>query len=130
LYTVQVRACTPFNGKNYYSDWSEITCIEQTFPTKISVNKKKKQVTIKWKKTKGATGYEVWASTKKSKGFKKIKNLNKNKTSFTLKKVNGKKLNLKKNYYFYIKTKKGNNTSGVIYGWYTKQPYPSSHYYL
>lgn len=128
LYTVRARACVPFNGQEVWSEWSEVTCIEQTFPTKVSINKNKKTLNIKWKKTAGATGYEIWASTKPQSGFKKIKTLGKNKTSYTIKKIKGKKLNVKKPIYFYIATKKGKNTSGVVYLWNSKKSVDDFYY--
>lgn len=48
--------------------------------------KKKKTVTLTWKKVKSASGYRVTISTKKNKGFKKLADVKKTKLTFKKKK--------------------------------------------
>ncbi len=72
-------------------------------PAKVKItkiqNKKKCSVVLKWKKVKGAAGYEVVMSQKKTKGYKKIGTIKKGKTvTFTKK-----KLKKGKKYYFKVR---------------------------
>ncbi|MBQ7740974.1 MAG: fibronectin type III domain-containing protein [Eubacterium sp.] len=72
-------------------------------------------VSLKWKKVKGATGYQVYYSTKKKKGYKKAKTIKKGKTV----KVTIKKLKSNKKYYFKVralKKKKKGKYSKVVAG--------------
>ncbi len=68
------------------------------------------KVTLSWKKTSGATGYEIYRSTKKSSGYKLVQKINKGSTtSYTMKHESGKL------YYYKVKayiTKSGK----TIYG--------------
>ena len=61
-------------------------------------NNAKKTVTVKWKKSAKAKGYQIWYSTKKNFKGKKVINIKKGKTV----KVKVKKLK-KKTYYFKIR---------------------------
>lgn len=97
------------------------THVMQSSPKRCKVAKNNKSFKLTWHKIKGATGYEVWCSTKPRSGYKKVKTLGKNTTSYTVKKVKGKKVNAKRTYYYYIKTKCGNKTSDVYYAWSTKK---------
>lgn len=62
----------------------------------------KKKVTLKWKKDKKASGYEIYMSKKKNSGYKKIKTIRTNK-KVTYTKT---KLKSKKNYFFKIRSYK------------------------
>lgn len=88
------------DGKVYYGDYKVISVTPGMTATKIKKLKAgKKKVTIKWKKLKGVSGYEVYMSTKKTKGFKKITTIKKaKKIKFTKK-----KLKSKKTYYFKVR---------------------------
>ena len=60
----------------------------------------KKKVTLRWKKCKGAAGYDIYRSTKKASGYKKIATVKK--TTYTDKKG----LKSKKTYYYKIRAYK------------------------
>lgn len=129
VYVVKMRAKVIINDVPHYSNWKSVTCLEQTFPKSHSVNKKKKTITIKWNKVEGATGYELWMSQKPNSGYKKVKSFGKKTTSYTVKKFNKKKINPKKKYYYFIRTKKGKSVTGALYYWCTKSSV-SDVYYL
>lgn len=88
--TFKVRAYV-IRGQYYYSDFVSIkasTAPKATSITSLTSNKPK-QVTIKWKKIKGATQYQVYRSTSINGKYKKIGTTKK--TSYTDKKAtNGK----------------------------------------
>ncbi len=84
-------------------------------PGKVSsvkeVSATSNSIIISWKKTKNATGYEVYTSTKKSSGFKKVKTISKASTvKCTVKKASGKKMSANKTYYVKVRAfhKSGN----------------------
>lgn len=104
-----------------YSNEVEFYHIFQTAPRSCKVAKDKKSFTIKWRKAAYVTGYEVWCSTKPKSGYKKIKTLGKNTTSCTIKKINGKKVNANKPYYYFIKTLKDDQSSEIWFCYSTKK---------
>lgn len=105
VYTVKIRSYLDYDGQRYYGEWSDACyCIKQATLTKAKMAKKK--VSIKWKKVKGATGYDIYMSTKKNKGYKKVKSVSAKTTSATISKLAKKKLSSKKKYYVYVVSKK------------------------
>lgn len=60
-------------------------------------------VSLKWKKVKKASGYQIYYSTKKNKGFKKVKTVKKGSTV----KAKITKLSASKTYYFKIRAYRG-----------------------
>ncbi|MEI3228307.1 MAG: hypothetical protein V8S28_01310 [Lachnospiraceae bacterium] len=128
LYKCSLELVTSIPDPNSMYGYVEIhsnkiwyTHVMQSSPKKCVVAKNKKSFKLTWHKLKGATGYEVWCSTKPRSGYKKVKTLGKNTTSYTVKKVKGKRVNTKRTYYYYIKTKCGNKISDVYYAWSTKK---------
>lgn len=128
LYKCSLEVITKIPNPNKEYGYVEIpsnkiwyTHVMQSSPKKCKVAKNNKSFKLTWHKIKGATGYEVWCSTKPKSGYKKVKTLGKNTTSYTVKKVKGKKVNAKRTYYYYIKTKCGNKTSDVYYAWSMKK---------
>lgn len=123
VYKARARSFTTFNGKNYYSSWATIYCLNQPMISKVKVSGNKLEV--KWKKTNGATQYKVYVSTKMKTGYKKVATVSKSKGSCTVKKFNKKKISPKKTYYVYVEAicNKGGtkNTSGSLYCWNTKR---------
>ena len=94
-----------------------VTVKKQAKPGKVKLSKAKagkKKVTLKWKKIKGATGYQVQMSTKKKKGFKNIK-----KETTKLKFVK-KKLKSKKTYYFRVRAYVKGASGKKVYGKWSK----------
>lgn len=96
-----------FHGNTLYSGSSGgLTARTFTFNStkkpgqpKITLKAGRKSVTVKWKKTSDAKGYEVFRSVKKTKGFKKVKTI---KSAKTVKFVN-KKLKGRKVYYYKVR---------------------------
>lgn len=80
--------------------------------TKITkLTKKKKTITVKWKKVSEANGYEIWMATKKKGKYKKIKTI----TKVSTVKFTKKKLKKGKKYFFKLRAYK--NVSGSkLYG--------------
>ena len=63
-----------------------------------------KSITVKWKKAKNASGYEVWTSTKELEGFKKAATVTSaKKLTATVKKASGKKMKASGSYYVKVK---------------------------
>lgn len=96
--TFRVRAYVNKDGQYYYGPFTSIKTATAPNSTKISsiASSKAKQVTVKWKKVKGATQYEVYRSTRSKSGYKKIGTTKK--TSYTDKKATG-----GKKYYYKIR---------------------------
>ncbi len=96
--TFRVRAYVNKDGQYYYGPFSSVKGATAPDSTKISSLKsaKKKQVTVKWKKVKGATQYEVYRSASKKGKYKKLATTKK--TSYTDKKATG-----GKKYYYKIR---------------------------
>ncbi len=68
-YSFRVRSYRTYKGKNYYSNWSEVktTVTTPKKPTLTSVKRGGyRGMTVKWKKVKGATGYQIQYSTDKN----------------------------------------------------------------
>ena len=61
---------TAVNGNKTASSTIASATVLKT-PAKVKVTAKKKKVTVSFKKTAGANGYEIYRSNKKSKGYKK-----------------------------------------------------------
>lgn len=125
IYTFKVRGYVLSNNKKkLYGPWHTETIVPQPALISGTWNSTRDSVTLKWRKVKGATKYIVYGSTKKKKGYKKIATLSKKKSSYTVKKVKGKKLVKDKNYYLYVVAyyKKGSTkiTSAHTVFWYGK----------
>ncbi len=82
------------NGMTAYANGIDIN-------KSLMVSQTGSNISVSWGKVKGATGYKVYAGyCGKTMPTKPVKTLKKAK--FTIKKLNGKKLNLKKNYKVYV----------------------------
>lgn len=69
----------------------------------LKVSQTGSKINIKWGKVKEADGYDVYVAYCGKKFGKAVKTINKNSTtSITVKKINGKKINLKKNFKVYV----------------------------
>ena len=93
-------------------------------PAATSITKatsKSKKVTLKYKASKTADGYEIERSTNKKKGFTAIKDVNKAKTVTYVDK-NSKKNVLKKGktYYYRVRAYKYNDDGSKVYSKYSK----------
>ncbi len=86
-YTITAKAKGSSNqNKTTTLTAAEIKQIEKTTPsvgnvTEEKTNSKKRSVKIKWKKVKGADGYQIYRSTKKKKGYKCVKTIKKGSTT-------------------------------------------------
>ena len=122
VYTVKIQASRTINGNTWQTPVSTIQCFNRARISSAKVSKK--ELTVKWKKVGGATGYDIYVSTKQKSGYKKLKSVGKNTTKATFSKFKGKSFNPKKTYYIYIETKKKNgkriDKSGRLYYWNTK----------
>ena len=99
-YYYKLRAYRKVGSKKVYSSlWSNIKSVKPLLlKTTIKQGKSsKKQVVLTWKKTSGASGYEVYRSTKKSSNYKKI-------ASVSTLKYTDKKVNSKKTYYYKVRS--------------------------
>ncbi len=72
-------------------------------------NRKKRTVTLKWKRDKNVSGYEIYRSVKKNVGYIKVKEISKNKTVSFIDK------NLKKGRTYYYKVRSYKKLKGSIY---------------
>ena len=103
------KATIIISGIGSYKDQKTVTFkIVPKKPTFTSAKYQNNKVTLKWKKVKGATGYEIYRSTKKNSGYKRIATIKKgSKVTYTDKK------NLKQNkkYYYKIRSVKKNYKS-------------------
>lgn len=81
-------------------------------PTSVTATAGKKKCVIKFRKSTGATKYEIYRSTKKSSGYKKI-------ATITGNKYTDKKVKKGKRYYYKVRAKRGTSTSGIAYSYYT-----------
>lgn len=99
VYYVQVRAYSfDATGQKLYSDWSEKAYIvAQPSISKNKKNIKKKAIVCKWNKIAGANSYTVYARKRGASKWVKVKTTSK--TSYTIKKLKGKKIDTKKNNY-------------------------------
>ncbi len=68
VYSFRVRSYKKYNGKTYYSNWTDITA--PTTPATVSLltptTNTKHAVTAKWKSVAAGTGYQVQFSTSKT----------------------------------------------------------------
>lgn len=81
----------------------QVTANTNNLNKKIKATQKKNSLAVSWGKVSKADGYEVYAA-KCGNNFTKVKTIKGNKTvSYTIKKINGKKLNTKKTYKIYVK---------------------------
>ncbi|MCI8299953.1 MAG: hypothetical protein HFI69_06345 [Lachnospiraceae bacterium] len=112
--TFKIRAFVVKGGKYHYSDFVSIKAGTSTkAPSITSVkSKKSKRVTLKWKKIKGATTYQIYRSTSKKGKYKKIGSTTK--LTYTDKKAKG-----GKTYYYKVRTGKKNNNK-TYYSSYSK----------
>lgn len=77
-------------------------------------NKKKKQLTVTWKKSSDAKGYEIWRKVGKTGKYKKVKTITKNTTL----KFTNKKLKKGKTCYYIVRSYSiGNNGQKVYSSW-------------
>lgn len=102
------------NNKNNSSNTSNNTIVSKAktnrnkntlaLNAKLKVSQTRNKINISWGKVQGAKGYDVYVQycgkTFNAKSLNQVKSGSK--TKITVKKVNGKKLNLKKNYKIYI----------------------------
>lgn len=107
-YTFRVRAYKKSNGTKYYGSWSPKLTVKTAAkaPTGLTVTSGNKRAVLKWKKTSGVSGYEIYMSTKQKSGYKKVATIQKASTV----KYTKKKLSKNKTYYFKVRsyTKKNN----------------------
>lgn len=106
---LQVRGYRDSDGK--YGPWSG-TAYRLMNTVKVKkVSGGKKKVTVRWKKTSGATGYQVYYSTRKDMKGAKIRTVGKKKTSCTIK-------GLKKKTRYYVAVcpvrTSGNTYDGIL----------------
>ncbi len=84
------------NGKSSYENGLSIN-------KGLKVSQKGETIQISWGKVKGADGYDVYVQyCGKAFSSKPAMGVNREVTSVTIKKINGKKLNLKKNYKIFV----------------------------
>lgn len=100
FFKYRVRAYMTFDGKNYYSAWSDYNYIGVVKDVKYKSTKSSIQIT--WKKLNGAKKFIVYASKKKDSGYKKLKTVSASNRKVILTKVGGKKLKKGTAYYFRI----------------------------
>lgn len=99
VYYAQVRAYSvDATGQKLYSDWSEKSYfVAQPSISKNKKNIKKKAIVCKWNKVAGANSYTVYLRKRGAGKWVKVKTTKK--TSYTIKKLKGKKIDTKKNNY-------------------------------
>lgn len=116
-YKVKVRAYIQKDDEIFYGTYSALLSVATASkaPEITTVKKGKKQVVIRWKKVKQASGYEIYMSTKKKNGYKKIATVKKASSV----KYTKKKLKTGKKYYFKMKTYRIVN-GNKIYSSYSK----------
>lgn len=124
IYTLAIRTRnTNSANEKIYSDWKNV----KTFITepaidynKSSFKNKATKAHLVYSKVPGATKYEIFGAYENQK-YKKLATTNK--TTFDVAKVNGKKINHKKNVYFYVvavtkvngKEIKSRTHSGIVF---------------
>ena len=103
IYYYRVRGYVLVNGQKVYGSYSDTVKLV-TNPSKTSVSAKagSKKVTLKWKKTAGASGYQVYRATSRSGKYKKVYTAKK---SSVVKYVNT-KLKSRKSYYYKVRAYK------------------------
>ena len=115
-YTFKVRAYVNADGKKYgsYSTVLKVKTATKA-PESLRIVGKNKSADLTWKKTSGATGYEVYMSNQKSAGFKKVATISK----VTKVKYTKKKLSPGKTYYFKVRSYTVKNKGKVYSGFST-----------
>lgn len=108
------KATVKITGKGYYTGTLTATFTIKPKAPAISkaVSTKKQQATVSWKKSVGASGYEVYRATKKTGKYTKVATVKSTKTSYT-----NKKLKSKKGYYYKVRAYKTINGKKVYSGW-------------
>lgn len=94
------------------SDDSDVTVEIPKVPS-VVITPAKKKVTLKWKKSKGASGYQIYRSTKKKSGYKCVKKITKGSTVF----YTDKKVKSGKTYYYKIRAYKKVGGTTKYGGW-------------
>lgn len=105
---------TKKDGSIVWSDYSKVTTVKMApKTTKISgiSNKKKNKLTISWKKSSDAKGYEIWRKTGKNGKYKRIKTITKNSTV----KYTNSKLRKGKTYYYRVRSYAIGNKGQKVY---------------
>lgn len=105
-YYYKISVYTTINGKNVYSNYSNI---QEKSPLQKTVIKSAKNSsnknTIKWSKVSGVTGYRIYRATSKNGKYTKIKTISNNSTvSYT-----DKNISLGRVYYYKIRVYKTKN---------------------
>lgn len=101
-YSFQVRAYKSINGNKKYSNLSNKLTVKTAAkaPANLNAAAGKKSISLKWKKTSGVTGYEIYISSKSNSGFKKVATIKgASKTKYTKK-----KLKTNSTYYFKVRS--------------------------
>lgn len=101
-----------YSSISYPVEWIDFSIKKLPKPKSLKVTAGKKKVTISWKKSKGASKYQIYRSTKKNSGYKKIKTTSK-------KKFVDKKVKRGKRYYYKVRAIKGSSSTGKAYSKYT-----------
>ena len=104
-YYFKVRAYATVNGKKVYSEFSKIKSgrpVPKQIKLSSAKNVTKGKITLKWKKSKDLSGYEIYRATKKKGKYIQIKTVSKSKTSY----IDGKNLVKGKKYYYKIRAYK------------------------
>lgn len=100
-YKIKVRAYKTINQKQYFGEYSDVLkATTKPLATKFTkIKSGKNEITLKWKKIAGVTGYKIYMSTNKTNNYKKIKTITNAKTI----KFTKKGLKSGKKYYFKIR---------------------------
>lgn len=101
-YTFKVRAYKKIDGTKHCGKYSSKLTVKTAtkVPAGFSVIAGNKSAALKWKKSSGASGYEVYMSTKQKSGYTKVATIKKGSTL----KYTKKKLSKNKTYYFKIRS--------------------------
>ena len=88
---------------------------QKAMNNQVTVTQKGKKITVKWKKSTAADGYQVYVQYCGKKFSKPVKTIKKNTTTkVNITKINGKKINLKKQFKVFVKAYKVVNGKKVI----------------
>lgn len=113
-YTFRIRAYKTINGSKRYGSLSKLTVkTASKQPSGLQIAAGNKSAVLKWKKSSGVTGYEIYMSAKAKSGFKKVATVKgASKVKYTKK-----KLTSNKTYYFKVRsyTTKNKQTSYSSY---------------
>lgn len=103
-YEIKIVSLKKSGKKTSELSTQKLKAVTVTAAPKISSakrSKNKKEITLKWKKVSGVTGYEIQMSTKAKSGFQTIVNAKAKATSYTKKSLSKSKV-----YYFRMRTYK------------------------